>query len=114
MTTMNRLKANKSSEAPRAHDGTARFVCISAIGLAICASSPTPALAQASAAARDTRATYNEEKTMTQLQQNTVEAPTRKPAPRTATTDESIRPFRARISDEAVADLRRRIQATRW
>jgi pimeloyl-ACP methyl ester carboxylesterase len=28
--------------------------------------------------------------------------------------DESIRPFRAEIPDEAVADLRRRLQATRW
>jgi pimeloyl-ACP methyl ester carboxylesterase len=51
---------------------------------------------------------------MTELQQNTVDAPLRKPATRTPTADESIRPFRAHISDEAVADLRRRIRATRW
>ena len=31
-----------------------------------------------------------------------------------APVDETIRPFRAHISDEVVADLRRRLQATRW
>src|SRR5437763_1014828 len=30
------------------------------------------------------------------------------------TDDSSIRPFRANVPDEAVADLRRRLQATRW
>jgi hypothetical protein len=30
------------------------------------------------------------------------------------TEDKSIRPFQAKVSDEALADLRRRIQATRW
>ena len=35
--------------------------------------------------------------------------------PREAPTeDKSIRPFRAKVSDETLADLRRRIQATRW
>ncbi len=34
--------------------------------------------------------------------------------PAAAGDDTSIRPFRADVSDEAVADLRRRLQATRW
>jgi pimeloyl-ACP methyl ester carboxylesterase len=34
--------------------------------------------------------------------------------PAAAGDDTSIRPFRANVSDEAVADLRRRLQATRW
>ena len=35
--------------------------------------------------------------------------------PREAPTeDKSIRLFRAKVSDETLADLRRRIQATRW
>jgi pimeloyl-ACP methyl ester carboxylesterase len=51
---------------------------------------------------------------MTELQQNTVDAPLKERTPRTATQDASIRPFRARVSDEALADLRRRIEATRW
>jgi len=49
---------------------------------------------------------------MTEL--NTVDAPLETPAARTPTEDKSIRPFRAKVSDEALADLRRRIQATRW
>jgi len=35
-------------------------------------------------------------------------------APGTATEDTSIRPFRVHMSDEALADLRRRLQAMRW
>jgi pimeloyl-ACP methyl ester carboxylesterase len=69
---------------------------------------------QATNATRDARATFKEVKTMTQLQQNTVDPPVTMPAPRTASQDSSIRPFRSRISDEAIADLRRRLQATRW
>ncbi len=34
--------------------------------------------------------------------------------PRPAMDDESVRPFRINIPDEALADLRRRIAATRW
>ena len=49
---------------------------------------------------------------MTQL--NTVDTPREAPAARTPTEAQSIRPFRAKVSDEALADLRRRIQATRW
>ncbi|MFL5607352.1 MAG: epoxide hydrolase family protein [Gemmatimonadaceae bacterium] len=36
------------------------------------------------------------------------------PAPRAATEDTSIRPFRVHMSDEALTDLRRRIEATHW
>ncbi|HMG13210.1 MAG TPA: epoxide hydrolase [Gemmatimonadaceae bacterium] len=44
---------------------------------------------------------------------NTVDAPVKAPA-RTPMVDTSIRPFRVNISDEDLADLRRRIKATRW
>jgi pimeloyl-ACP methyl ester carboxylesterase len=49
---------------------------------------------------------------MTEL--NTVDVPRTIPATRTTAENTSIRPFRVSISDEAVADLRRRLQATRW
>src|SRR5688500_5698889 len=49
---------------------------------------------------------------MTQL--NTVDVALEAPAARMPTEDNSIRPFRAKASDEALADLRRRIEATRW
>ena len=48
---------------------------------------------------------------MTQV--NTVEA-LEAPAAGTPTDDTPIRPFRAEVSDGALADLRRRIEATRW
>ena len=55
----------------------------------------------------DPRVTHEEGKNMTEL--NTVDTPLEAPA-----EDKSIRPFRAKVSDEALTDLRRRIQATRW
>lgn len=49
---------------------------------------------------------------MTQL--NTVERLGAAPAARTAAGDDAMRPFRAQIRDVDVADLRRRLAATRW
>ena len=49
---------------------------------------------------------------MTKLK--TVQAPTKASAARAATEDSAIRPFRFRASDEALADLRRRLLATKW
>ena len=45
---------------------------------------------------------------------NTAGRPAATPATRTAVGDTSIRPFRANVPDAAVADLRRRLAATRW
>lgn len=45
---------------------------------------------------------------------HTGAAPLEAPAARTPTEDTSVRPFRANVSNEALADLRRRLQATRW
>jgi pimeloyl-ACP methyl ester carboxylesterase len=45
---------------------------------------------------------------------NVVNAKLEAPVARTSSEDTSIRPFRVRVSDEALADLRRRIEATRW
>jgi hypothetical protein len=49
---------------------------------------------------------------MTEL--NTVDVPRSAPSVRTAAEDTSIRRFRINVPDDAVADLRRRLQATRW
>jgi pimeloyl-ACP methyl ester carboxylesterase len=59
----------------------------------------------------DASVTQKEGKDMPEL--NTVDAPLKAPV-RTPMVDTSIRPFRVRVSDEALADLRRRIQATQW
>jgi pimeloyl-ACP methyl ester carboxylesterase len=45
---------------------------------------------------------------------NTAEASRTVSSPHTPTEDTSIRPFRVHFSDEALADLRRRVQATKW
>jgi pimeloyl-ACP methyl ester carboxylesterase len=100
------------SEACRAREGTTRFIRICIAGLAVCASLPTLAHSQAPTTTGDARVTNKESKIMPEL--NIVEAPVRAPAPRVATTDASIRPFRVRVSDEALTDLRRRVQATQW
>ncbi len=51
---------------------------------------------------------------MTNVQTHTVDVPRRSPAARATTENESVRPFRFSASDEELADLRRRILATRW
>ena len=114
MTNADIRTGGTTSDEMGARGTTAPFLCICAMGLVVCASIPTMVRGQAATAFRDTRATFNEGGTMTQPQQTTVDEPLRTPAPRTATQDASIRPFRVRISDEKLADLRQRIQATRW
>jgi pimeloyl-ACP methyl ester carboxylesterase len=57
-------------------------------------------------------ATLNRRMNMTKL--NTVDAPRGTPAARAATVDTSIRPFGVHVSDEALSDLRRRLQMARW
>jgi len=43
-----------------------------------------------------------------------VDVPLATPATRVTPVDTSIRPFRVHVSDEALTDLRRRLQMTRW
>jgi pimeloyl-ACP methyl ester carboxylesterase len=90
----------------------ARFLCLSALGLAVCASRPTLAPAQTTIASRVALPPFTDGRNMTGL--NTFDAPRATPAPRAATDDTSIRPFSFHASDEALTDLRRRIVATHW
>jgi pimeloyl-ACP methyl ester carboxylesterase len=85
---------------------------LSALGLAVCASRATLAHAQAATYTRDARVPQQEGITMTAT--NTVDVLFKAPATRTPADDESIRPFRAKVPDKAVTDLRRRLAATRW
>jgi pimeloyl-ACP methyl ester carboxylesterase len=73
-----------------------------ALSVAMCTSLATLGHAQS---------TLDRSKTMTDL--NTAAAPVTTP-PRTTAADTSIRPFRVRIPDAALTDLRHRLQATRW
>ena len=69
---------------------TSRLLCIYGLGLAFCSSLPMAARGQAATASRETRATLDRIKHMTEL--NTVAARDT-PAARTAPADTSIRPF---------------------
>jgi pimeloyl-ACP methyl ester carboxylesterase len=73
----------------------------------------TPALAaaQTTGAGRETRSPFSKEPTMRQL--NTA-APGPTAASRETASEDAIRPFRAHVPDADVADLRRRLQMTRW
>src|SRR5688572_25372776 len=101
----------RTSDACRARQRTTGLIRICIVGLALCASLPTLAHSQAVTTTGDARVTDKESRIMPEL--NTVDA-VRAPTPRAATEDASIRPFKVRVSDEALADLRRRIQATQW
>src|SRR5688572_6223943 len=98
--------------AGRARDSTARFLSICTLALATCVSLSALAHAQGSAASREARATTNRSTAMSEL--STVGLPVATPATPAAAGDTSIRPFRARVSDDAIADLRRRLKTTRW
>jgi pimeloyl-ACP methyl ester carboxylesterase len=87
-------------------------IALCALGLALCVSRSTLAHPQAATATRDALLTREEGKNATQLK--TMDAPTAEPASREAARGEAIRPFRARVPDADLADLRRRLAATRW
>jgi pimeloyl-ACP methyl ester carboxylesterase len=98
--------------ARRARDCTARLVGIHGLGLILWLSLTPAVQAQDTTASRDARVTLNPSKNMTEL--TTVDAPLRPSVTRATTENESIRPFRFTASDEELAELRRRILATRW
>ena len=68
-------------------------LCISALGVAF--SLPSPALAEA-------------------MQLTTADAPAATATSPQVTGDDHIRPFKVRVPDAAVADMKRRLAATRW
>jgi pimeloyl-ACP methyl ester carboxylesterase len=100
-----------ASVATRARDSTARL-CICALGLTLSLSAPSLAKAQTPGASAQARPTLSREPIMTQLNTMDAQAPVR--PSREAAGEDAIRPFRARVPDADVADLRRRLVATRW
>jgi pimeloyl-ACP methyl ester carboxylesterase len=103
--------AGMASEACRARETSTRLIRICTVGLAICASLPTLTYAQAATTTDDARVTQKESKVMPEL--NTAVAPVKAPTLQKR-ENTSIRPFRIQVSDEALADLRRRVQMTQW
>jgi pimeloyl-ACP methyl ester carboxylesterase len=108
-SAMYHLRTWSRTGATRARDGTAR---LRALGLAFFLCTPALAAAQPTGAGSEARPTPSREPVMTQL--NTVDRPTAVPAPREAVGEDAIRPFRARVPDADVADMRRRLAATRF
>src|SRR6185436_5354093 len=100
---------------PTPSHGSAMTKRILRFGLVCCLSLPSAGLAQAATASRDARATINRSTDMPEMNRvdTNVDMPLRTPATRT-TEDTSIRPFRVHFSDEALADMKRRIKATRY
>jgi pimeloyl-ACP methyl ester carboxylesterase len=96
----------------RPRDGISRL-CLAALGVAIC-TSPAAAQAQthAAAASPSNQPTPSRTPVMTQL--TTVDAAASVATQRKTASDDAIRPFRAHVPDADVADLRRRLAATRW
>ncbi len=107
---MRNLNSGTASGAHRARDRTHR-ACLCGLGVAFCLVLPTQSHTQVTTASRETRTTLNRTNNMTAL--DTVGAPRTTPAS-TQNDDKSIRPFRFHASDEALADLRRRVKATKW
>src|SRR5918997_2511529 len=102
----------RASGVRRARDSTARLVGMYGLGLTFYLSPTSAVRAQIDTASREARTKLNASKNMTAL--NTVDVPLQAPAARAPTANESVRPFRFRASDEELAELRRRILATRW
>ena len=101
----------ESRRLARARDSTPRLhSCV--LCAAMCLSASAVAQTQTVPAPHRARPTLTREANMTQL--NTVDAPVAATASREAPGEDAIRPFRARISDADVADLRRRLKATRF
>ena len=85
-----------------------------ALGLTVCLSGPALAAAQTTGAGHEPRPTLSREPIMTQLKTMDTAAAAPTPASPAAVGEDAIRPFRAHISDADLADLRRRLTATRW
>src|SRR5260370_15055205 len=107
-----RTTTNPLAESAVRALSTPPLLRICALHVAMCASLSTLVLPQGATARRDARATRHRSNTMTEL--HIVDAPRQVRAPGTATADTAIRPFRVQVSAEALTDLRRRLQATRW
>ncbi len=112
MRNLNSEDGVTTSGARRARDSTARRTYLFSLGVAFCMVVPTQSHAQGDPASREARTTLNRSKDMTAV--NTIDAPRTTTATRTPKEDVSIRPFRFHASDEALADLRQRVLATKW
>lgn len=87
-------------------------LCIYALGLAFSMAGPAQADAQTTVPSPQARPELSEDITMTQL--STRDAPAATLGARDAASEDEIRPFRIDVPEADLADLRRRLSATRW
>jgi pimeloyl-ACP methyl ester carboxylesterase len=101
-----------TGDACRARESTTRLTWICSVGLAVGVSLATLAHAQPVPTTPGANGTRNEGNMIAELK--TVDAPDQAPATRKSTEDTSIKPFRVNVSEQALTDLRRRLQMTQW
>ncbi|MDB4890532.1 MAG: Multidrug transporter [Gemmatimonadetes bacterium] len=112
MKNINTRTGGSARAAPLVQDSNSLLVHLHCVGLVFCLSVSMTVHAQATSPSDNARGTLNRTENMTAL--NTVDALRTTPSPATPKDDQSIRPFHVHFSDEALADLRRRVQATNW
>src|SRR5687768_14411805 len=112
MRNLDSVTRGTTSGARRARRSATHLLCHHALGMAFCMSLPTLVNAQATTMSREAHVTLAGIGNMPAL--STAEAPLTAALARAQKEDTSIRPFQFRASDEALTDLRRRIQATNW
>jgi pimeloyl-ACP methyl ester carboxylesterase len=100
-----------SPDALRASERTARLT-LCALGLAFSFANSTRAESQAAASTLQEPPTLSRETAMTHI--DTMEATVTAATSRETSSEDEIRTFRAHVPDDEVAELRRRLQATRW
>jgi pimeloyl-ACP methyl ester carboxylesterase len=111
MTHLDALPNAGSASATPARGG-ARALRLLALALTV--SAPTAAAAQTPAAAAGLGPASVRDREPSTTAHHAAPAPHEPPAPSMRASSDAIRPFRVRVSDDDLADLRRRIQATRW
>jgi pimeloyl-ACP methyl ester carboxylesterase len=112
MRKLNGDKSGTTTSARRVRDRKALWACLSWFGMVSCLVFAAQLHTQAATASSEARATLNRTKNMITI--DTMAAPRATSAIRISKEDTSVRPFQFRASDEALADLRRRVQATKW
>ena len=110
---MSPLDSETAAPEPAAQgvrDGAAHRARRYGLGLVLCLVLPAPLRSQA--ASTDDRPTTNRSSNMTQV--TLTNAPPSVPTPVGTPEDTHIRPFRVKIEEKEIVELRRRIAAMRW
>jgi len=118
MKTLDIASAGGRDNSRRPREGAAFPLCICGLALALFMSLPTPARGQTHTGNRAGRfpSMLDRGTNMTRTKKTRLPRKTARKSStvRAATENNGIRPFEVHVSDSALADLRRRLRATRW